>query len=272
VCTAGKPYLSSFKQKVFVDFENPPYTPGSPDGQNGWESDGSVGPNHCGGPGPYDHRIVSLPPTTGFGSTSLRISNAVTSGCFDFTYAPRIAGSVGEADATFGSFPVTPKMKHFEMQFDIKSVLTTHQPDLFMSVSPDRGDGSRMSYLGFRDVNTPNGGGIKVNFYEVTGSTPGPANFVESEIALLDRTKSHRIRLTMDVKNGPSNDVVKVYIDCKLVKKGTSWENYYRYDPESVAEQSPRVTNTVLFITRDPPALANAGKGYLIDNVFIGAK
>jgi hypothetical protein len=45
----------------------------------------------------------------------------------------------------------------------------------------------------------------------------------------------------MDVIDGPSNDVVKVYIDGALVHTGTSWENYYRYDSEASAEQSPRI-------------------------------
>jgi len=198
------------------------------------------------------------------------VSNAVTSGCFsDQTFAKPISGSVGESISTAGSFLVGTRMNHFEMQFDILSTVpASQQVGLFVSVSPDRGDGSRMSYLGFED--TP--AGINVIFYDVQGTT-NPANFVQSIVATgLDRSKPHRIRLTLDVVEGPSNDVVKVYIDCKLVKTGTSWENYYRYDNEASAEQTPRLVKTVLFRTGGTAAPATNGNGFLFDNLFIGAK
>ena len=47
----------------------------------------------------------------------------------------------------------------------------------------------------------------------------------------------------MDFVDGPSNDVVRVYIDGVLVHTGTSWENYYRYDPEAISDQTQRVCN-----------------------------
>jgi hypothetical protein len=53
------------------DFDG--FTAGSPNGQNGWSSTG-----------PYDHKIVTgyAGAPASFGDTSLRISNAVTSGSF----------------------------------------------------------------------------------------------------------------------------------------------------------------------------------------------
>jgi len=65
-----------------------------------------------------------------------------------------------------------------------------------------------MSYLRFED----NSAGIDVFFVDVQGVT-NPANFVETKISTLDRTVPHTVRLTMQAVNGPSNDVVKVYID-----------------------------------------------------------
>jgi len=266
VCTAGLPYLSSFKQSSFVNFEKPTYNTGTINNQDGWKSAGASGPGN--GCAFYDHAVASST-ANGFKMQSLRVSNAVTSGCFsDQTFAKPIAGSVGESTATAGTFTKGTRMTHFEMQFDILSASpNAQQPGLFVSVSPDRGDGSRMSYLGFED--TP--AGINVIFYDVQG-TANPANFVSSTIATgLDRTKPHRIRLTLDVKEGPSNDVVKVYIDCKLVKTGTSWENYYRYDSEAKTEQTPRLVKTVLFRSGGTAAPGTAGKGFFFDNLTVGA-
>ena len=69
----------------------------------------------------------------------------------------------------------------------------------------------------------------------------------------------------MDVVDGPSNDVVKVYVDGILKHTGTSWENYYRFDSEASAEQSVRIVKTAIFRTGGA-ASATAGFGYLVDN------
>jgi hypothetical protein len=58
-----------------------------------------------------------------------------------------------------------------------------------------------------------------------------------------------------------------------LVHTGTSWENYYRYDSEASAEQSPRIVKTVLFRTGGTQGVDNApatlGKGFLFDNLTV---
>ena len=67
-----------------IDFDS--FALGSVNGQNGWSSTGSAGS----GCAVYDHAIVD---STGFGyatfgTKSLRMSNAVTSGCFgDHTFS-----------------------------------------------------------------------------------------------------------------------------------------------------------------------------------------
>src|SRR5262249_4586055 len=47
---------------------------------------------------------------------------------------------------------------------------------------------------------------------------------------------SRAVRL--DFKDGGANDTVKLYLDNKLVETGTTWEDYYRDDPE----QTPRTS------------------------------
>ncbi len=237
------------------DFESPEFNVGSVDGQDGWMSTG-----------PFDQEVVVNTYGIGtFGSQSLRVSNAVTKGSFgDQTFATPLNDAVGEADATAGSFSEGTRQTHFEMQFEIASTDTDEQPGLFLSVSPDRGDGSRMSYLGFADTSS----GIAVTFYDVQG-TSNPANFVPTALGELSRTIPHTIKLEMDVVDGPSNDVVNVYIDGALVHTGTSWENYYRYDSEASAEQSPRIVKTLIIRASGPAAIATDGNGFLFDNVSL---
>lgn len=232
---------------------------GSVDGQDGWSATG-----------PYDQEVVSNTyGYTTFGCQSLRISDALVSGSFgDWVFAKPLTDSAGEVDATAGSFSEGTRQSHFEAEFDIASATGALQTDLRVSVSPDRGDGSRMSYLAFDD--TP--GGIDVTFYDVQG-TDNPANFVPTVVATgLDRTEPHNIKFMMEFIDGPSNDIVEIYIDGVLVHTGTSWENYYRYDSEASAEQSPRLVKTLILQARgsvNQPE--HDGLGYVFDNFNMSA-
>jgi hypothetical protein len=71
--------------------------------------------------------------------------------------------------------------------------------------------------------------------------------------------------------DGPSNDVVKIYINNALVHTGTTWENYYRYDTEASAEQGPRTTDSLHFRTGGTAVLANQGNGFLFDNFSLSS-
>jgi len=254
---AGALMLAASMVPVFADsysanFETPTFTVGNINAQDGWMKTGT-----------FDVAVVSN--TYGiasFGSQSLRLSDAVTSGSFgDQTFAKPLANAVGEVDSTDGAFSRGTIQQHFETQFDLASTMATEQAGMHISFSPDRGDGSRMSYLRFEDQ----ADGIHIYFDDVQGTT-NPANFVETDIATVSRT-AHTIKLTMDMVDGPSNDVVKVYVDGVLKITGTSWENYYRFDSESSAEQSPRIVKTVLFRESGTATPANVEKGFLIDNL-----
>lgn len=248
--------VTTLADSVNVDFETPTYSVGNINGQDGWSKTGL-----------FDVGVVANTfGFTSFGLQSLRMSDAITSGSFgDQTFAKPLVDAVGEIDSTDGSFSRGTLQNHFEMQFDIASTMPTFQSGMHVSVSPDRGDGSRMSYLRFED----GANGINVFFDDVQGTTD-PANFVETQIGTdLSRAVPHTIKLSLDTLDGPSNDVVKVWIDGVLVHTGTSWENYYRYDSESVAEMSPRIVKTVLFRESGASTLANQGKGFLVDNLSL---
>jgi hypothetical protein len=73
----------------------------------------------------------------------------------------------------------------------------------------------------------------------------------------------------MRLLDGPSNDVVRVFVDGTLVHTGGSWEDYYTLDTES-SPTPPRVSRTVdsLLIRSSGTATASvAGEGFLIDDV-----
>src|SRR3989338_736028 len=252
----------AFADSTAVDFESPTYSLGNINGQDGWSKTGA-----------YDVEIVAnsygIP---AFDAQTLRFSNAVTSGSFgDQTFSKSLVDEAGETDAQNGGMSGGTRQNHFEAEFDIASTVGSEQPGLFMSVSPDRGDGARMSYLGFDDETD----GIHVIFYDVTNPThtTNATSFNLSEIATLDRSVPHTVKLTMDFVDGPDNDVVQVYIDGTLIHTGTSWENYYRYDTESnpLLVDESRTVDSLLFRAGGAAAPANAGFGYLIDNLNLSS-
>jgi hypothetical protein len=123
-----------------------------------------------------------------------------------------------------------------------------------------------MSYLRFEDQVD----GVHVFFDDVTDAGPvgTTAVFNEHDIATLDRAHSHTIRFSIDFVPGPGNDVVKIYVDGALKATGTTWENYYRYDPEQAGNHNVvPVTKTLLFRESGTAVPANSGNGFLIDNV-----
>lgn len=260
-----------------VNFENPPYTTGTINGQDGWSSLGAAGS----GCAVYDHAVGSSFGTPGFGSQSLRISNAVVSGCFgDQTFSKPLANEAGETTAENGGMSGGNRQNHFESQFSLASVTPgAEQSGLYMSVSPDRGDGARMSYLRFEDQSD----GIHVFFDDYQDFAPFGSsnlsdgcgdedNFIETDIATLNRTRPHSIKFDMNFVDGPGNDVVKIYIDGNLVKTGTSWEDYFRY---CEGTDTSRTVDSLLFRTGGTQGVDNAlgtlGKGFLIDNLKLSS-
>jgi hypothetical protein len=237
--------------------ESPPYAVGTINGQNDWSSTGS-----------YDQAVVTnAPPAPStFGTQSLRISNAITSGSFgDQTFSKRLLNAAGETTADENGFSLGgTRQNHFEAQWQFASFVPwTEQTSRAVTASPDRGDGSRMSFVRMTDTPT----GLAVAFVDVPGVTD-PSDFVETSIASgLSREAPHIIKITMDLVDGESNDVVKVYVDGALKHTGTSWENYYRHDSEASAHNDlTPIVNRILFRAGGTSVPSNSGKGFLIDD------
>ena len=282
-----------------INFEAPTYHTGSIDGQDGWG--GQDGPGNTQGPiNPLiDQAVVmnSGAPAS-FGQQSWRISNFYTSGSFgDMPFSPNLVNEAGEKHA-FNSFAGVQysggvRQNHFDMRLSFTSADPTGlESDSYVSMSPDRGDGARMSYIRLED----HPAGLSVFFDDYQDHAPFGAygtpitaangcnvaqgdDFYEYQVASgLARDKAHTVRLSIDFLDGPRNDVVKVYVDGDLVHTGTTWEDYYRWCPESNQgvvlgdpnrEQS-RTVDQVLFRVGGGQGTThpqNLGKGFLIDNL-----
>jgi len=231
------------------------YTLGNINGQQGWMKTG-----------PYDVEVASVTAYAaaaeyGFGTQALRLSDAVTSGSFgDQTFSPGLVNPAGE-----GAYA-----SHFDASLWIGSALASWQPGMHTSVSPDDGNGGRMSYLRFEDQSD----GMHVFFVDVADAGPLPtvASFNETDIATLSRASAHSIRFAIDFKDGPANDVVRIYVDGALKITGTTWEDYYRYDPEQIGNQNRVPTiSKLLFRESGVANLADLGKGFLVDGVSLSS-
>ena len=247
-----------------IIFEPPTYVVGDIDGQDGWKSTG-----------PYDHAVAAQSLYAGFDSQSLRISNAITSGSFgDQTFSKELVSEAGETSAQ-GDGVSGPRRNYFEARWKFASTTpNAEQPGLQFVASPDRGDGARMSWVQMRD--TP--GGLEVNFNDYRDHAPfggangDPAgcgaedNFVQTTLATgLDRKKPHTVEMEINFREGPRNDVVKVWVDGKLEITGTTWEDYFRY-----CEGNPtRTVDSMLFRTAGDPAPATLGHGFLVDRLAL---
>jgi uncharacterized repeat protein (TIGR01451 family) len=154
--------------------------------------------------------------------------------------------------------------KVFMAEFAFMSTRPAHQPGLFLSVSPDSGEGSRMSWVGLED--TPDGIRVSVN------DTPDvDGEFVAHPGPLLDRTSPHRIRFWIKVNQGIDNDLVRISVDgVDLGQCFTTWENYYRTASEQAPppnRNTPATINSLQFRSSVPGPSTLAGNGYLFDNV-----
>ena len=211
-----------------------------------------------------------------FETKSFRMSNAVVSGCFNDALTPQTANEAGETTAQNSPQSGGTRQPYFETQFTFASFTGDLQPGLNVQVSPDRGDGARMSFVRMKHTATD----LELEFVDVQGvdppNTPTPclgcANFVTTPLGKFDPKKPHTVRLTMQFVDGPSNDIVQVFVDGNLVHTGRSWEDYYTLDTESSPTPADQVSRTVdsLLIRASGTAQPNtATKGFLFDDVSV---
>jgi uncharacterized repeat protein (TIGR01451 family) len=148
----------------------------------------------------------------------------------------------------------------YTAQFSFISIKpTVQQPGLFVSISPDEGEGGRMSYIGLEDA--PNG--INVTFYDTPEAN---GDFVQYDLGTLPRDVPHTIKFWIKLNPAPNSDLVRIYIDGRDIGQCfTTWANFYR----SVLQPVPVIDTLQFRSTGEHENLSLAGGGYLFDNVTI---
>jgi uncharacterized repeat protein (TIGR01451 family) len=240
---------------VETDFET--FNLGTVDGQDGWHS--AVPGDIPGLPLGYDQAVVSSGGVSGFGTKSLRHSNALSepTGEFQFqTYSKSTTASAGEDE---------PNTEYIG-EFQFTSTQAAQQEDLYMRISPDDGVGGRMSFVGLRDT----AAGIQATIFD-TPEVDG--EFAPYDAGTYSRTEVHTVRFWIKLVPGADNDIVRIFIDGvdigrKLGVCFTTWENFYR-----ATQQPVPAINSIEFRVQgrggpdgvEFPDLL--GGGYLFDNV-----
>jgi uncharacterized repeat protein (TIGR01451 family) len=238
---------------VTSDFEPPVFHLGSVDGQDGWTSAGPFDIPAL--PAGYDQAVVAVNNIPGFGSQSLRHSNGYNepTGEFHFlTNSKPTVETAGEGELN----------TEYDGRFSFTSFTPTHQAGLLMTMSPDDGEGGRMS--GVRLIDMP--GGIRALIYD----TPNPATgeFVAYVAPhLYSRDEVHTVRFWIKFVPGENNDIVRIFIDGTDIGNElgvcfTSWENFYR-----ASQQAVPVTRSMIFRAADGEHANLVGRGFLFDNV-----
>ncbi len=235
-----------------------------------------------------DQKIVNgLGRPASFGGQSWRISNAYASGGFaEMPFSPSLTNEAGETNAQNLTYSGGVRQNHFEVQYSFTSAdPVPSENNSIVSTSPDRGDGARMSYIRLED----HAYGIELHFSDYqdnkprghygdpTTAAPGCEDtndeFTDVIVATVSRNSAHSVKLAIDFIDGPHNDIVKVYVDGSLRHVGTTWEDYFRWCPESgggtgttTADQS-RTVDSMIFRVGGAPQVLNLGKGFFIDNL-----
>jgi hypothetical protein len=206
------------------------YHTGSIHGQNGWT---------VSAPGFYDEGITTT--ASHSGTQSFRWSNLAFNNEVQSIEGPALSTSAGEtgSKANGGTTDVTPNNNHYVQDFWFRSVKTSTDTGLSVNISADDHSGMRMTFFRIAEA----GGTLNTYFLPFIANTQ---DFPTMNVALnLNWGTWYHVRVEIFFVDGPSNDIVKVYLstnqfliasDLKLTT--TDWEDVY--SPTLVA------VNTVL--------------------------
>ncbi|MEO6025747.1 MAG: hypothetical protein ABIR79_02630 [Candidatus Binatia bacterium] len=243
---------------VSVDFEPPSYTTGSINSQNGW---GGQTPPGIPVNGSIDQEVTAADAHGGI--QSYRESSFFTSGSFgDQVFSPSLGDRAGEASSSADGLAGGTLQQRFTATVWFKSVTGAAQ-DSHVVISPDRGDGARMSWVQVSDnLVDPGDGrsGLSVSFFDYRDP---PDDFVFNVVATgLSRSDWHRVDIEMQFYAGAQNDVVRVSVDGGPDFRGTSWEDYFR----NIEGNPTRPVDSLLFRVGGA-AEGNDGEGFYFDDV-----
>jgi len=240
------------------DFES--YAIGDPVGQFGWTADDIPVYNAS----HFDVAIADPSSVwTGgeLGTRALRMSNAVISNGFgNQLQTPSLVNEAGETAAVSGGKSGGTRQSRFSGSFTFASATKAYQPGLAMSMSPDRGDGTRMSY--FRISDQP--GGLQVEVGYLDDTPPNPAFVYQVVATNLSRTEVHTLDYSLDLIDGVNNDVLWVSVGGKCGTWATSgsWEQYHR----EYGGGATQTVDSILFRLAGTAVPSTAGGGLYFDH------
>jgi len=220
--------------------------------QFGWHS--AIPGNVPALPFGYDQSVVNVSGIPGFGTKSLRHSNAYNEPTGEFkyqTYSRSTTPSAGE-DAN------TEYVGEFSF---ISSRPDAQQPGLFMTMSPDDGVGGRMSGVRLIDEDD----GIRAVIFDTPNPTTG--KFESYDAGLYSRDEVHTVKFWIKFVPGSNNDITRIFIDGNDIGNQlgvcfTTWENFYR-----ATDQDVPVTNSIIFRAAGGQHPNLVDGGFLFDNV-----
>jgi hypothetical protein len=237
---------------------------GEPLGQFGWATQDIGGYNAAN----FDNGIVDPSAVWGttLGNRALRMSNSVYSLAFgNQLQSFSLADEAAETDAADSPYSGGTRQSRLTGSITFASATQTYQPGLAITISPDEGSGTRMSFFRITDQPT----GLKIEVSLLDNSIPG---FVTEVIAEdLDRTQVHTFDFIIDFVDGDENDVLWTRVGgaCNTWNQSGTWETYHRlYGGGGLTHP----TDSLLFrISGDPGANAASllGNGLLFDNIAL---
>jgi hypothetical protein len=233
---------------------------GDPVGQFGWTAQdiGVYNASH------FDLGIVdpSSVWTSGeLGTRALRVSNAVTSdGYGNQLQTPSLADEAGETGAENLGFSGGTRQSRLSGSFTFASATRTYQAGLGVTFSPDRGDGARMSWIRLTDQ--PGGMQVEVAYY----SNHAYAYAVVA--SGLSRDEPHVLDFTLDLVDGPNNDVLWVSVggECGSWAQSGSWEDSHR---DWAPGNPTKTVDSLLIRVGGVKVPTVAGGGFFIDDVSL---
>ena len=247
-----------------ITFESPEYSTGAVDGQDGWRSAGSL-----------DHEIDDAGATGteagswGFGAQALRVSNAVVGeSATDQTVSrPTLdhSGEVtnGDVDGVRRGFFET------SWSFATAGDPQVEQEDLAVVASPDRGDGSPMSWVQMADCSLEDNAdpafcladGLEVNVSEYDTDTGA---IVARNVATgLSRSEPHKVRrahVLLRRRRQRRGRGVRRH-DAPAGRSGAG-----RTSTGTATPARPVSVDSVTFGAEGPAVPETAGAGFFIDN------
>ncbi|MBL0140568.1 MAG: hypothetical protein IPP91_00475 [Betaproteobacteria bacterium] len=211
----------------------------------------------------YDQEVSNAVGAAHSGTQAFRWSNSYFDSVVQAIGSPRLAVPAGEAGsfALLGTTPAPPGSNHYSQEFWFRSVRAVADPGLNVTISADDGLNNRMTFLRIQE----NAGSLDA-FY--VGYDAGTATFPSSPVASgLAWGTWYHVRIEIDFHDGPSNDVVRVYLgttptlgagDFRLT--ASTWEDFYGVG-QKVA------VNALLFRLSNDPGAGNVPQGLYMDDL-----